>query len=79
MSFALVITVMGKCSTVTILPFVPLPCTVQGDESGVEEKDIDLVMQQANVSRRKAIKALKKNKNDIVNAIMVSMILDNMN
>lgn len=40
------------------------------DEEGVEAKDIDLVMQQANVSRAKAVKALKNNKNDIVNAIM---------
>ncbi|KAK0158356.1 hypothetical protein PV328_009368 [Microctonus aethiopoides] len=40
------------------------------DESGVEEKDVDLVMCQANVSRGKAIKALKNNQNDIVNAIM---------
>ena len=41
------------------------------DETGVESKDIELVMQQANVSRVKAVKALKKNDNDIVNAIMV--------
>jgi nascent polypeptide-associated complex subunit alpha len=40
------------------------------DESGVESKDVDLVMTQANVSRAKAIKALKNNSNDIVNAIM---------
>ena len=57
----------------------------------MEPKDIELVMQQANVSKAKvgshllvtqctihylffpqAIKALKNNKNDIVNAIMVS-------
>lgn len=40
------------------------------DESGVQEKDIELVMSQANVSRAKAVKALKNNTNDIVNAIM---------
>jgi len=40
------------------------------DATGVEDKDIDLVMSQANVSRSKAIKALKKTDNDIVNAIM---------
>merc|ERR1712024_263580 len=40
------------------------------DEAGVEDKDIDLVMSQANVSRSKAVKALKNNANDIVNAIM---------
>jgi nascent polypeptide-associated complex subunit alpha len=40
------------------------------DETGVDEKDIDLVMSQANVTRAKAIRALKNNNNDIVNAIM---------
>lgn len=40
------------------------------DETGVDPKDIDLVMQQANVSRNLAVKALKNNNNDIVNAIM---------
>jgi nascent polypeptide-associated complex subunit alpha len=40
------------------------------DETGVEEKDIELVMNQANVSRAKAIKALRNNNHDIVNAIM---------
>ena len=40
------------------------------DATGVEEKDIELVMSQANVSRNKAIKALKKSDNDLVNAIM---------
>jgi nascent polypeptide-associated complex subunit alpha len=40
------------------------------DATGVEEKDIELVMSQANVSRQRAIKALKKTENDIVNAIM---------
>lgn len=36
----------------------------------VEEKDIELVMTQVNCTREKAIAALKKNKNDIVEAIM---------
>nr|ACM08317.1 Nascent polypeptide-associated complex subunit alpha [Salmo salar] len=40
------------------------------DETGVEVKDIELAMSQANVSRVKAIRALKNNNNDIVNAIM---------
>lgn len=40
------------------------------DADGIEDKDIDLVIQQANCSRNKAIKALKKNNSDIVNAIM---------
>lgn len=45
------------------------------DAEGVEEKDIELVVSQANVSRTKAIKALKNNNNDVVNAIMVSYIM----
>jgi nascent polypeptide-associated complex subunit alpha len=40
------------------------------DESGIESKDIELVMSQASVSRKKAVKALKENDNDIVNSIM---------
>ncbi|XP_052123398.1 nascent polypeptide-associated complex subunit alpha [Frankliniella occidentalis] len=40
------------------------------DDTGVEEKDVDLVMLQANVSRAKAIKALRNNGYDLVNAIM---------
>jgi len=40
------------------------------DETGVEQKDIELVMSQANVSRGIAVNALKKSKGDIVNAIM---------
>lgn len=40
------------------------------DETGMEEKDIELVMQQADVSRTKAVKALQKSKNDVVDAIM---------
>lgn len=40
------------------------------DAGDVEEKDIELVMTQVNCSRAKAIDALKKNANDIVEAIM---------
>ncbi|XP_061896313.1 microtubule-associated protein futsch [Entelurus aequoreus] len=40
------------------------------DDGGLEQRDIELVMAQANVSRAKAVRALKHNKNDIVNAIM---------
>lgn len=40
------------------------------DETGVDEKDIELVITQANTTRAKAIRALKNNNNDIVNAIM---------
>lgn len=40
------------------------------DEAGVEGKDIELVMSQANCSRSMAVKALKSNSNDVVNAIM---------
>lgn len=44
------------------------------DASGIEDKDIELVMTQANVSRNKAVKALKENENDIVNSIMALSI-----
>lgn len=44
------------------------------DASGLEDKDIELVMTQANVSRKKAVKALKENDNDIVNSIMALSI-----
>ena len=44
------------------------------DDTGLEAKDIELVMQQASVSRKKAVKALKENDNDIVNSIMALSI-----
>merc|ERR1711981_489287 len=49
---------------------------VDGDEDGdedagdLDENDIELVVKQAGVSRSKAIKALKVNEKDVVNAIM---------
>lgn len=36
------------------------------DDSGVEAKDIELVMTQASVSRARAVKALKASSGDIV-------------
>ncbi|KAI1359120.1 hypothetical protein F5Y08DRAFT_349962 [Xylaria arbuscula] len=40
------------------------------DADGLEDKDIELVMTQASVSRTKAIKALKENDNDIRSAAL---------
>uniref|UniRef100_I3NCU4 NAC alpha domain containing n=1 Tax=Ictidomys tridecemlineatus TaxID=43179 RepID=I3NCU4_ICTTR len=40
------------------------------EEAGLELRDIELVMAQANVSRAKAVRALRDNHSDIVNAIM---------
>lgn len=40
------------------------------DETDLEAKDIELVMSQADVSRAKAVKALKKSNKDVVDAIM---------
>lgn len=40
------------------------------DETGVEPRDVELVMTQASVSRSKAVKALKSTNGDIVSAIM---------
>lgn len=53
----------------------PEPSTVAQDDedvddTGVEPKDIELVMTQAGVSRAKAVKALKAADGDIVSAIM---------
>jgi len=40
------------------------------DESGLDDKDISLVVTQAGCSRSKAVQALKDNDGDLVNAIM---------
>ena len=40
------------------------------DTEGILEQDIDLVMRHANVSKTKAVRALKKNGNDVINAIL---------
>ncbi|KAF2772561.1 NAC-domain-containing protein [Teratosphaeria nubilosa] len=40
------------------------------DDTGLEAKDIELVMTQASVSRKKAVKALKENDNDIRSAAL---------
>jgi len=40
------------------------------DETGLEPRDIELVISQAGVSRAKAARALRKNDGDLVNAIM---------
>lgn len=52
----------------------PVEASTEGDEDedagDLSKEDIELVMQQANVSRGKAIKALKQHDADIVNAIM---------
>ncbi|KAK6465397.1 nascent polypeptide-associated complex subunit alpha [Scheffersomyces coipomensis] len=40
------------------------------DESGLDAKDIDIIVEQTQVSRAKAVKALRKHDGDMVNAIM---------
>merc|ERR1711998_170629 len=40
------------------------------DPGDLDENDIELVVKQAGVTKAKAIKALKQNDNDVVNAIM---------
>jgi len=42
------------------------------DETGVDPKDIDLVMTQVNCSRAKAVKALRDSGGDLINAIMAA-------
>jgi len=43
---------------------------INSEEQELNEMDIKLVADQANVSRERATEALKKNKGDIVDAIM---------
>lgn len=40
------------------------------DETGIDPKDIALVVDQAHCTRAQAVKALRNNNNDLVNAIM---------
>lgn len=40
------------------------------NEDGLDPSDIDIIVEQTQVSRAKAIAALRKHKNDMVNAIM---------
>lgn len=40
------------------------------DETGLEPKDIDIIVEQTNVSRAKAVATLRKHDGDMVNAIM---------
>lgn len=61
--------VIGNAPTSVSNP-IPEESDEEVDESGIEAKDIELVMSQASVSRAKAVRALKNNQNDIVNAIM---------
>ncbi|EMD38394.1 hypothetical protein CERSUDRAFT_82646 [Gelatoporia subvermispora B] len=42
------------------------------DETGVEAKDIELVMQQVGCSRAKAVRVLKESGGDLINAIMAA-------
>jgi len=44
----------------------------QIDETGIEAKDIELVMTQVGCSRAKAVKALKESGGDLINAIMAA-------
>ncbi|KAK9880696.1 hypothetical protein WA026_011933 [Henosepilachna vigintioctopunctata] len=57
-------------TTTSVAPIVEESEDEEVDETGVEDKDVDLVMSQASVSRARSIKALKNNQNDIVNAII---------
>lgn len=61
--------ILGNAPTTVSQP-IPEESDEEVDETGIEAKDIELVMSQASVSRAKAVRALKNNQNDIVNAIM---------
>ena len=49
----------------------PMTASQPGDELHISNEVIELVMSQTNVSRAKAITALKQYENDIVKAIMI--------
>ncbi|MDI9832577.1 ubiquitin-like domain-containing protein [Streptomyces sp. KAU_LT] len=42
------------------------------DETGIDPKDIELVMAQVNCSRAKAVRALTESNGDLINAIMAA-------
>lgn len=52
------------------IPDLEAPQEEEGpvDETGVEPKDIDLVMQQVGCSRAKAVRVLKESGGDLINA-----------
>ena len=65
--------ILTNVMSLTSLSVVVAPVTDDKgdvDESGVDPKDIELVMGQAGCTRGQAVVALKNNENDIVNAIM---------
>ena len=61
---------MAAAAAAPAMPSVVEEAEEEIDEEGVEPKDIELVMSQAGCSRSKAVKALKENDGDLVNAIM---------
>ncbi len=65
--------VAGAAATDAPIAVAPAAAAEEEQEEsaeGVDEKGIEVVMQQAATTRAKAIRALKANKGDIVNAIM---------
>jgi nascent polypeptide-associated complex subunit alpha len=62
--------VMAKQDAAAAAAAAPADEEEEVDETGIEPRDIDLVMTQASVSRAKAVKALKAHDGDIVSAIM---------
>jgi hypothetical protein len=47
------------------------------DETGISQEDIKLVMAQATCSRSQAVKSLRKNSGDLINALMDFTIIQN--
>lgn len=60
----------AKPSAAAIQETVIEPMEDDVDSTGIAENDIDLVMNQAGVTRAKAVAALRKQDSDIVSAIM---------
>jgi len=56
------------------IPALEAPVEEEGevDETGVDAKDIELIMAQVGCSRAKAVKVLKESGGDLINAIMAA-------
>jgi nascent polypeptide-associated complex subunit alpha len=63
----------GTATTATAAPTATTTTTTDDanvDETGLAKSDIELVMQQASVSKTKAVEALRANSGDLINTIM---------
>ena len=60
----------GGAAAASAAPLATVEEEGEVDETGVDPKDIELVMAQIGCTRAKAVTALKNNDNDVVTAVM---------